>query len=123
MLFRSANHSLQTHAAKIDLYIFSYILTETRGKWEEFVQGLVASAKSHALFYFAEPTPWQLHHLRNHVLGQNVLPSALKDKATDATATTPRLDYIWLDSSMNQSADLQAMDGRLGPGTLLARKL
>ena len=89
------------------------------------MQDLMASAKPYALFYFAEPTPWQLHHLRNHVQVRKVLPSTLNDdddKVVDA-ATAPRHDYIWLDSSMNQSADLQAMDGRLGPGTLLARKL
>jgi hypothetical protein len=124
----------QAQFAQIDLYIFSYILTETRGKWEEFLQDLVASAKPNALFYFAEPTPWQLHHLRNHVLlvaQVQVLQPASMDSVVDrdhaaiatTTTTTSLLDYIWVDSSMNQSADLQAMDGRLGPGALLARKL
>ncbi|KAI2497808.1 hypothetical protein MHU86_16694 [Fragilaria crotonensis] len=115
------NSPLQAHTSQMDLYVFSYILTETRGKWEQFVKDLISSAKPNALFYFAEPTPWQLHHLRNHVLLQTrPLDSAT---ATAANNSTPLLDYIWVDSSMNQSAELQAMDGRLGPGTLLARKL
>ena len=95
-----ANSTLRTQQ-DVDLYLFSYILTETRGKWEEFLKELVATANSNTLFFFAEPTPWQLHQLRK------MLPS---------------LQYIWVDSSMNQSTTLQAMDGRLGPGILLARK-
>jgi hypothetical protein len=111
------NGPLQTHTSQIDLFVFSYILTETRGKWQQFIKDLIASAKPNALFFFAEPTPWQLHHLRNHVL------VAMLPLDSAAATHTPLLDYIWVDSSMNQSAELQAMDGRLGPGTLLARKL
>lgn len=95
------NRSLLHHHRHVDMYLFSYILTETRGKWEEFLLQLVDAAHSNTMFYFAEPTPWQLHHLRSLI---------------------PTLEYIWVDSSMDQSAALQAMDGRLGPGILLARK-
>jgi SAM-dependent methyltransferase len=85
----------------VDFYLFSYVLTETRGKWEVFMRELVREAKPNALFYFAEPTPWQLHQVR---------------------LLLPDLDYIWLDSSMNQLPNLQALEARLGPGVLLARK-
>jgi hypothetical protein len=94
------NRSLLKHQ-QVDLYLFSYILTETRGKWEQFLIQLVDAANSNTMFYFAEPTPWQLHYLRKLI---------------------PTLEYIWVDSSMDQSAALQAMDGRLGPGILVARK-
>jgi hypothetical protein len=95
------NRSLLNHHRHVDLYLFSYILTETRGKWEQFLIQLVDASVSNTMFYFAEPTPWQLHHLRSLI---------------------PTLEYVWVDSSMDQSAALQAMDGRLGPGILLARK-
>jgi hypothetical protein len=95
------NSSLRWEGKDVDLYLFSYILTETRGKWEAFLKELVDGAKSNCLFYLAEPTPWQLHRLRNLL---------------------PNLDYVWVDSSMNQSPAMQALDGRMSPGVLMARK-
>ena len=105
-------HNLQ-HAANIDvighlehksigieLYLFSYILTELRGKWIGFVKDLVKQATKNSLFYFAEPAPWQLHFLQTTIV---------------------ELEYIWLDSSMNEPA-LRALDRRTGPAVILGRK-
>jgi hypothetical protein len=85
-----------------DLYIFSYLLTETRGQWETFLHDVVTQImpmKTRLLF--AEPTPWQLHRL---------------------LLVFPELDYLWLDSSHSLSTELQNMKGRLGPAVLMAWK-
>ena len=87
--------------ANHDLYLVSYLLTETRGKWESFFCSLVNMAKQDSLFYFAEPIPWQLHRLIE--LFDDVL------------------DFVWLDSSMDHPG-LQAADRRAGPGVLFAIK-
>lgn len=84
-----------------DIYLVSYLLSETNGKWESFFGGLIDLAKSESLFYFAEPTPWQLHRL--------------------IELFSTRLDFLWLDSSMYQPS-MQSLDGRLGPGILAAIK-
>lgn len=86
---------------EVDLFLFSYILTETRGSWEPFLKSLVECAKKGTLFYFAEPTPWQLHQVR---------------KLFEGT-----LEFVWLDSSMDTPA-MQPLDRRLGPGVLMGRK-
>ena len=46
-----------------DIFLISYLLTETRDKWDEYLAQLVEKAKQGAMFYFAEPLPWQLHRL------------------------------------------------------------
>ena len=84
-----------------DIYLVSYLLSETNGKWESFFNGLVHSADLGSTFYFAEPTPWQLHRLID-------LYSSF-------------LDFIWIDSSMNEPS-LQKLNGRLGPAVLAAVK-
>jgi hypothetical protein len=85
-----------------DLYLISYLLTETRGQWEEFLRDLVSQIKPITTrLLFAEPTPWQLHRL---------------------IVMLPELDYLWLDSSHFLSAELQNMEGRLGPAVLMAWK-
>jgi len=84
-----------------DIYLISYLLSETNGKWEEFFGGIMNAAKAGALFYFAEPTPWQLHRLIE--IFSNVL------------------DFLWLDSSMYYPS-LQKLDRRFGPAILFAIK-
>jgi hypothetical protein len=46
-----------------ELYIFSYVLIECRGRWHRFVEAVWARAKPGALFLFADPTDWQLREL------------------------------------------------------------
>ena len=84
-----------------DIYLTSYLLSETNGKWESFYDGLIKDAKDEALFYFAEPTPWQMHRF--------------------IELFSNRLDFLWVDSSMYQPS-LQSLDGRVGPAILFAMK-
>mmetsp|Transcript_34339 Transcript_34339/g.39121 ORF Transcript_34339/g.39121 Transcript_34339/m.39121 type:complete len:448 (-) Transcript_34339:106-1449(-) len=107
----------------VDLYLLSYILTETRDKWHNFWNELVEKAKPNSLFYIAEPTPWQLHKVMQ-IEEQRITYCYDGGSAEgNRTATASRLEFIWLDSSMDQTENVQALDGRLGPGVLLARKI
>lgn len=92
--------SAQTQTT-IDLFLFSYILSEQRGLWHTFMKDLVGITKQGALFYFSEPTPWQMHIL--------------------CKSFSAQLDFVWLDSSMNFPS-LQPLDNRVGPGVMLAIK-
>ena len=94
-----ARNTIQTSSC--DVYLISYLLSETNGRWESFFAGLVHSAKSESLFYFAEPTPWQLHRF--------------------IELFSKYLDFVWLDSSMD-CPSMQSLDGRLGPAVLAAIK-
>ncbi len=88
--------------ATCDIFLTSYLLSETNGKWDSFFNGLILSAKEESVFYFAEPTPWQLHRLINQF-------SSL-------------LDFLWVDSSMYYPS-LQILDRRVGgPAILFAMK-
>ena len=84
-----------------DFYSVSYLLSETRGKWVSFFESVVKNAKPGAMFYFAEPIPWQLHRF---------IGLFKKD-----------LQFIWLDSSMDHPM-LQDADRRAGPSALFAIK-
>ncbi|CAB9526719.1 expressed unknown protein [Seminavis robusta] len=87
----------------VDLYVTSYLLTETRGKWHDFYRDIIDMAKPGALFLFAEPKAWQLHSLMEQ-------------------HGSTKMEYVWLDSSM-YSPMMQALEGRVGPAVLLCRKL
>lgn len=50
-------------ASRAGLFVLSYVLTETRGRWEAFVTALFEAAAPGALFLCAEPTNWQLLRL------------------------------------------------------------
>ncbi|KAL7449671.1 hypothetical protein ACHAWC_001718, partial [Mediolabrus comicus] len=96
----------------IDIFLISYLLTETRDKWDEYLAQLVEKAKQGAIFYFAEPLPWQLHRLIRMSTAADLELSPLK-----------RLRFAWVDSSMNHP-EMQELDGRAGgPALLLAIKL
>ena len=82
-----------------DMFITSYVVSETREKWYEFYQQLVQYSKPNTLFYFSEPTSWQLHKLCNQCQDY--------------------LDFVWVDSSMYYPK-LQSLEGRIGPAVLLA---
>ena len=100
---KEANEELfgKTSAPDIDFYSISYLLSETRGKWTSFLDTLVTKSKPQTLFYFAEPTPWQLHDVQK-LLNQ-------------------QLDFVWLDSSMDVSV-LWGADRRAGPAVMIALK-
>jgi hypothetical protein len=102
---RSLNDNVNTIARNkvenMSIYLVSYLVSETRGKWEQFFVDLVTLAKSGSMFYFAEPTPWQLHRFVE-LCGQY-------------------LDILWIDSSM-YFAEIQSLDKRLGPAVLFAMK-
>ena len=105
---------LQEQASLIDIadiFLTSYLLTETRDKWDDYFIQLVDRAKYGAVFYFAEPLPWQLHRL-------------IRMASPDASVSSlQRLRFAWIDSSMNHP-ELQNLDGRAGgPAILLAIKV
>lgn len=95
------NQHNQQAFADIDIYLTSYLLSETRDKWLPFFKSVVSYAKGGSLFYFAEPVPWQLHRFIDCFQGD--------------------LDFMWLDSSMNYPS-LQKADRRTGPAVLFAMK-
>lgn len=97
--------------AATDIFLTSYLLTETRDKWDAYFIQLVDKAKEGAVFYFAEPLPWQLHRL-------------IRMSAPDSDPSPlQRLRFAWIDSSMNYP-ELQELDGRAGgPAVLLAIKV
>jgi len=84
-----------------DLFVISYLVSETRGQWEGFFTDLIHVVDSGTMFYFAEPVPWQLHRLCDlfHEL----------------------LEFLWIDSSMYYPS-LQCLDRRVGPAILFACK-
>ena len=108
------NPLLEKHAhliATTDMFLVSYLLTETRDKWDAYFIELVDKAKEGAVFYFAEPLPWQLHRLIR-MAAPDSDPSPLQ-----------KLRFVWIDSSMNYP-ELQELDGRAGgPAILLAIKI
>lgn len=104
----SSNSAIRKYCAISDFISISYLLTETRGRWEKFVLEMFNVASDNTIFYFAEPIPWQLFRLMS-----------LWNKQKDSCNFV--LNFIWLDSSMHHD-HLQYMDGREGPAVLLAVK-
>lgn len=94
-----------------DIFLTSYLLTETRNQWDKFFIELVGLAKVGALFYFAEPVPWQLHRLIQ------------LSKVEDDISPLHCLRFVWIDSSMH-FPEMQPLDRRSGgPAVLVAIKL
>ena len=101
----ACNSAAAAVAPSADLFLISYVLTETRGAWLGFVTSLWRAAKIGALFYFAEPTPWQLHLLIREF------------------AWTVNRDVYWVDDTLGQTASEQALMMRHGgPGIMVAVK-
>jgi hypothetical protein len=116
----SRNRSALICATKCDIFLISYLLTENRGRWEVFCRQLFHAAKKGALFYFAEPTSWQLHILL-HMMKPFRHCDDTTNKQEDINDVTTDMLFLWLDSSMN-FPDLQVLNGRLGPAVLLGMK-
>jgi hypothetical protein len=87
--------------SNITLYLVSYLLSETRDKWQTFFDDLVDRASPGSLFLLSDPTAWQLY----------IWLARYRE----------RIDVVWLDSSMDRP-DLQEMVRRFGPGVVLAMK-
>jgi len=119
--FKEGNNStVATFVRNSDIFLTSYLLTETRHSWDLFYVQLVQLAPVGAMFYFAEPMAWQLHRL----IRMSTQPSTA-DANCELIDYSPlfHLKFIWIDSSMHYP-ELQQMDGRAGgPAVLLAIKL
>ena len=85
-----------------DLYVVSYLLSETRGQWISFFDTLVDHAKSGAVFILTDPTPWQIHQFKARY--------------------EMLFEYEWVDSSQDEPA-MQPLMNRFGPAALVAKKL
>lgn len=93
--------SSRSETDQIDIFLISYLLSETRGKWEDFFADIIHIIRPGSLLYFAEPTPWQLHRL--------------------IELFSHSLTFVWVDSSRDYP-DLQNCDKRTGPAVLFAQK-
>lgn len=107
----------------VDLFVFSYLLSENRDKWDAFCQDLIHLARPNSLFFFSDPTAWQLHRLLL-LFPSNPVCSSKQDTSSRPSdhVNVVAVDWIWLDSSMDNPA-LQCLEGRVGPAVLLGRKL
>lgn len=107
-----------TRTTKVcDIFLISYLLSETRGQWETFLLQLINIAKPGSYFYFAEPSPWQLHRVVSLLQDDSTM------KVTTATANVAaqQMDFMWLDSSM-KVPELQCLNSRIGPAVLFGIK-
>jgi hypothetical protein len=85
----------------VDMFVVSYLLSETRHKWFHFIDDIVKMSAPGTLFLLTDPTAWQLHLLQNRC-GDLV-------------------HWIWLDSSMHHP-ELQLLENRIGPAVLMGIK-
>ena len=111
------NEGIEECIKDADIFLASYLLTETRNQWDQFLVEIVSKAKSGALFYFSEPVPWQLHRLMRM---SSVNSTSDVSPGVDCSPLQ-RLKFVWVDSSMF-FPDMQRLDGRSGPAVLLAIK-
>jgi hypothetical protein len=119
--------SIAAFIQRADIFLTSYLLSETHHKWDLFFVQLVELAPVGALFYFSEPMAWQLHRLIRMSTPSSSDDASTADhkKETEVEDLTPlqSLNFIWVDSSIH-FPELQQMDGRAGgPAVLLAIKL
>ena len=113
------NSSIEPSVKDSDIFLTSYLLTETRNLWDKFFVQLVGIAKVGAIFYFSEPVPWQLHRL------MRMSSTETSSDASPGIDCSPlhSLRFVWIDSSMH-FVDMQKLDGRSGgPAVLLAIKI
>jgi hypothetical protein len=91
------------------LYVTSYLLSETRGRWSDFYRQLWRQAAPGSLFLMTDPTAWQVRVW-------------LEERQTDCDANDGSpLVFSWLDSSMHFPA-LQSLEKRVGPAAVFAMK-
>jgi hypothetical protein len=85
----------------VDLFVISYVLSETRGQWHFFLDDVVASSHPGTMFLLTDPTAWQLHLFRERY--------------------EEKIEWQWLDSSMHRP-ELQPLEGRVGPASVVGIK-
>ena len=106
-----------------DIFLISYLLTETRNQWDKFFVRLVGLAKDGAIFYFSEPVSWQLHWLIRMFSGRTEPPSFGLAGGMVMPSPLSGLRFVWIDSSM-YCPEMQGLDRRSGgPAVLLALKV
>ena len=143
------NGPAQQYLKVADLIIVSYLLTETRGKWHQFMLEAWRSALPGTLFMLMEPTVWQ-HHVLLEVLGiavankesRNAKTNMDKDKDRDKNKDKEgvflpdkhvyywwldEVDKAWVGDGASTPHTLDFVDlgetlERQGPGILLIRK-
>ena len=129
------NATAAMYSKSVDIFLISYLLSETRALWDEFMMQLFDTAKRGSMFYFAEPTPWQLHRLMSlcdsrSTKSNDEMPNKNEEKKTEGNfagstkleKVPTKMKFIWLDSSMNVPV-LQGLHARLGPAVLFGIKL
>jgi hypothetical protein len=121
------NPCIAEFVQRADIFLTSYLLSETHHKWDLFFVQLVELAPVGALFYFSEPMAWQLHRLIRMSTPSSSDDTAAVDleKESQVEDLTPlqSLNFVWIDSSMHYP-EMQQMEGRAGgPAVLLAIKL
>jgi len=101
---RQAESENECRILTADLVVASYLLSETRGKWQTFFDSIVEIAAPGTLFLFTDPTTWQMHLFR--------------ERYEFNSAKQRRMSFIWLYSSMVRP-ELQVVEGRNSPAVLL----
>ena len=119
----------------VDIYVISYLLSETRGKWQVFFDDLIPQTSPGTLFLLSDPTAWQLHEFIDRY------DSCSKSSSVSSSTTPPlapfpqeageqqnpqqqhcpwkrKFVWQWLDSSMHRP-ELQPLEGRVGPAVVL----
>lgn len=96
-----SDRAIMRENGSVELFLVSYLLSETRDKWHIFFDDLFNRSVPGTLFLLSDPTAWQLYiwlaRYRDHI------------------------DVVWLDSSMHRP-DLQLLVRRFGPAVVLAMK-
>ena len=126
------NERAKITLSNTNLIIISYLLTETRGKWNSFFMEMFDNAIPGTLILLMEPTVWQ-HHIVLQLLGLEK-DEEEKDMDTNSHLFLPneKTYYWWLDSLspneiVNETDTIPLIDAgktmhRNGPGILLIRK-
>lgn len=120
-----AAQSISSFVQSTDIFLTSYLLSETRNTWDLFFVQLVQLAPVGALFYFSEPMAWQLHRFIRISTPDSTTGCSGNEKESHVANLRPlhRLKFLWIDSSMHHP-EMQQMEGRAGgPAVLLAIKL
>lgn len=98
-LSHASNESAPILLEGVDCIVVSYLLTETRGKWNTFFKELLQFVSPMTVLLMSEPTAWQLHLFLNQ-FSQYIL------------------EHKWVDSSRD-TPELQGLENRMGPAVLL----
>jgi hypothetical protein len=134
----NSDEGLHSHT---ELVVISYLLSETRNAWYTYMDEYIRRyCKVGTLFLITDPTAWQLHIFRQRyefdtfcpvdddreVMDSESIPEMMEgSKSQQQQQQVQRrvlMEFQWLDSSMYRP-ELQELEGRNGPGVLLAMKV